>query len=123
VDVERVEHIEADINALIDRRSHQKTEANELAEMWRASERSYRERHRRQIRAAWYGYFADLADTLRQRADEYDEKAIALLEEPQSARRCVVTRARLRAKPPGTKRARKVVAAPATTCQKGPIND
>jgi hypothetical protein len=58
-------------------------ESNELSKVWKASERYYRERRRRELRAAWYAYFANLADILRQRADECDEQAMALLEEPK----------------------------------------
>ena len=67
--VERAERAESDIDALIDRRSQQRAQANELAEAWKASERAFHERSRRRLRAAWYAYHADLADSLRERAD------------------------------------------------------
>lgn len=49
--------------------------------LYSESVRRYRERRRREIRAAWYCYFCRLADSLRSRAAEYDAKAEALLED------------------------------------------
>ena len=81
MDVESIERFERANIALVERRAREKSSANELAEAWKASERAFRERSRRRIRAAWYAYHADLADSLRERADEHDARAVALLEE------------------------------------------
>jgi hypothetical protein len=48
--------------------------------MYAESARRYQERRRRQLQAEWYGYFCRLADGLRRRADEYEERAETLLE-------------------------------------------
>lgn len=69
------------IDALIERRATARDNANELEAMYAASARRHREKRRRANRALWYRYFADLADSLRARADEYDHRASALLEE------------------------------------------
>lgn len=53
----------------------------EREELWEASVRRDRERRRREIRAEWYGFFCRMADALRARAAEYDERAEELLEE------------------------------------------
>ncbi len=62
-------------------RSTERESANELAELWRASERRHRERIRRANRAAWYSHFSGLADSLRRSAEVYEARARALLEE------------------------------------------
>lgn len=53
----------------------------ERQDLWQESVRRHRERERRRVRALWYVYFADLADSLRSRAAEYDQRAESLLEE------------------------------------------
>jgi hypothetical protein len=73
---------EAQLNTLIERRATQREKANELADMWAKSERKHRERIQRANRAAWYTFFADMADAFRARADDYDRRAESLCEEP-----------------------------------------
>ena len=48
VDVARVERVEAELDAFINARSRAKKQANELVEMWAASERKHREKTRRE---------------------------------------------------------------------------
>ena len=75
------------IDALIERRARERSSADELEEMYRASVRRHRERKRKAIRAEWFCYFSNLADSLRASAEHYDRKAEALLEdEPKGAR-------------------------------------
>ena len=77
-----VEQASVQIEVLIARRATQRDAANELEEMWKASERGHRERLRRENRAAWYAFYSRLADSLRARADDYDRRAEALCSEP-----------------------------------------
>lgn len=53
----------------------------ERQDLWRESVRRHRERERRRVRALWYAYFANIAESLRHRAAEYDRRAEALMEE------------------------------------------
>jgi hypothetical protein len=69
------------IDALIEKRSRQRSEANAVEELWRASVRRHNARVRRQHRAEWFTYFSNLAAALRASAEEFDRKAEALLEE------------------------------------------
>lgn len=76
--------VEKKLDAFIERRHEQRvrTEGERDAEMmWRESERRFRERQRREVRALWYAYFCRIADSLRSRAEEYDRRAERLLEE------------------------------------------
>ncbi len=50
---------------------------------WKASVRKHHAKLRRQRRGEWYCYFAALADSLRRSADEFEEKAAALLEDDE----------------------------------------
>ena len=54
--------------------------ANELELMWAESERRHREKTRRANRALWYSYFANVAASMHSLADDYDARAVALLE-------------------------------------------
>ncbi len=51
-----LETASAQIDALIERRWGERAKVNELAEMWRASERAHREKLRRKRRAEWYAH-------------------------------------------------------------------
>ncbi len=75
-----VERASDQLDALIERRSRERSKANELAELWRASERRHQEKLRRQHRAEWFCYFSALADSLRQSAAEFERKAAKLIE-------------------------------------------
>jgi hypothetical protein len=74
--------VEAELDAFISRRAHQNRAEREREEMYAESVRRYQERCRRQLQAEWYDYFCRLAEGLRRRADEYDERAETLLERP-----------------------------------------
>lgn len=81
VDVEqRVEATEKELDAFIERRSRTK-DPEEEHELWKASEQAHRERRRQENRAAWCDYFGRLADVMRTRAEDYDRRAAALLED------------------------------------------
>ena len=71
---------ESQIDTLIERRSRQRDEANRTEEAWRESERKYRERQRRQIRAQWYAHEMNLSEMHAQLAAEHEAKALKLLE-------------------------------------------
>ena len=77
-----VEQASASIGRLIERRSGERSAANELEEMYAKSVRRHREKIRRQNRAAWFSHFSALADSLRASAEAYEARAEALLEEP-----------------------------------------
>jgi hypothetical protein len=73
---------EAQLNTLIERRASERSKANEIEDMWRASERKHREKIRRENRARWFAFYSRLAESLRARAEEYEHRAESLCEEP-----------------------------------------
>ncbi len=56
-------------------------EQNALEAMWAASERRVLAKRREENRQAWIVYFSHLAHGCRQRAQEYEAKADALIED------------------------------------------
>jgi hypothetical protein len=78
VDVGRSEQVESELDAMIERRSRQK-DPDEEHELWRESVRRYNARRREENRLAWCDYFCRLAGSLRVRAEEYDQRAQALM--------------------------------------------
>jgi hypothetical protein len=83
VDIARGELVERELDAMIERRSRQK-DPDEASELWQESVRRYNARKREENRLAWCGYFERLATSLRSRAEEYDDRAQALLEDETS---------------------------------------
>ena len=67
------------IDALVERRSRQRSEANFEEAAWKASVRKHNAKLRRERRAEWLCYFSALADSLRASADEFDRRAEKLL--------------------------------------------
>jgi hypothetical protein len=80
VDIARGEMVERELDAMIARRSRQK-DPDEASDLWQESVRRYNARRREENRLAWCGYFTHLAGALRARAEEYDHRAQALLED------------------------------------------
>ena len=76
-----VEQASASIDALIERRSREKANANLEADTWRASERRHNERERRVLRAEWFAFYSRLAASLRTSAERYERRAEELLED------------------------------------------
>ena len=79
---------ERQLNAMLDRAAAKTGEArpgqraaNELEEFWRASEIRVEKKRREENKNAWIDYFEHLAHSCRKRAEEYDAKAEALLED------------------------------------------
>jgi hypothetical protein len=72
--------VEKELDAMIVRRSRQQ-DPDEDHELWKESVRRYNARRREANRLAWQGYFERLAASLRSRAQEYDHRAQALLED------------------------------------------
>ena len=81
MDVAHGEMVEAELNRLIEKRSSRKTYPDERDELWKASVAAYNARRREANRQAWCAYFCRLAGSLRARAEEYDHRAQALLED------------------------------------------
>jgi len=77
MDVAHGEMVEAELDAMIERRSRQK-DPDEEHELWKESVRRYNARRREENRRAWCEYFSNLAGYLRARAEEYDQR-VALL--------------------------------------------
>jgi hypothetical protein len=75
------EMIETELNRLIARPSRQEIDPEERDELWKASVAAYNARRREENRLAWCDYFSHLASALRARAQEYDHRAQALLED------------------------------------------
>jgi hypothetical protein len=81
MDVARGEKVEKELDKLVTRRSKEK-DVEEQSEAWQESVRRYNARKREENRVAWCEYFSRLAGSLRMRAEEYDHRAQALLEDP-----------------------------------------
>ena len=77
------EAVESELDRLVERRSRQK-DPDEENELWKESVRRYNARRREENRLAWCDYFEHLATSLRSRAEEYDDRAQALLEDETS---------------------------------------
>ena len=58
-----------------------------IEEMWRESVRKDRERKRRRHAAEWFCYWSALADSLRRSADDFERRAMKLLEDSEGAER------------------------------------
>jgi hypothetical protein len=78
--------VNSELDRLISRRASQdqRPDPDEQEESWKASVRAYTARRREANRREWHGYFCHLADLLRSRAEEYDHRAQALLEDETS---------------------------------------
>jgi len=73
---------ERELDRMIERRSRNgETASDERGELWKESVRRYNARRREENRRAWCEYFCHLAGHLRARAEEYDNRARALLED------------------------------------------
>jgi hypothetical protein len=82
VDVAHTEAADAELVRMIERRSRKgEVDLDESEELWKESVRRYNARRREENRVAWCGYFERLASRLRARAEEYDHRAQALLED------------------------------------------
>jgi hypothetical protein len=81
MDVERRDTVELGLNRLMQMRSSRETEPDERDELWKASVAAYNARRREENRLAWCGYFGRIAISLRSRAEDYDNRAQALLED------------------------------------------
>jgi hypothetical protein len=81
MDVERRDRVEAELNRLMEKRASRDTDPDERYELWKASVAAYNVRRREENRVAWRDYFERLAACLRARAEEYDHRARALLED------------------------------------------
>ncbi len=83
LDPVKAERGEADLDRFIESRAKRKgaDEANLLAMEWAASERRVLEKRREENRTAWIIYYSNLAHGCRQRAQKYEAKADALLED------------------------------------------
>ena len=69
------------IDLLIERRVGERTNADELEEMYRESVRRHREKIRQANRAAWHTFYAGLAHNHREIAARNEAKAAALLDD------------------------------------------
>ncbi len=91
----------AGIDTLIERRSPERSEANELADLWAASaRRRHRERKRRKNSALWYEFFSRMADSHARLSENYERRAVALLEEPPCSTRAPMQSSSERRVPP-----------------------
>jgi hypothetical protein len=81
MDVTHGEMVDAKLNRLIEKRSSRETDPDERDELWKASVAAYNARRREEHRRQWCDYFRRIATSLRSRAEEYDHRAQALLED------------------------------------------
>ncbi len=70
-----------EIDALTERGARGRDKANELAEMWRSSERAHRERQHRENRALWFEFFSRMSESHRELSEDYAARAEALCAE------------------------------------------
>ena len=83
MDIARSEAVDAELDRLISKRASQdrRPDPGEQEELWKESVRRYNARRQEENRLAWCEYFGRLAARVRSRAEEYDHRAQALLEE------------------------------------------
>jgi hypothetical protein len=81
MDVARRDTVEVELNRLMEKRSSRETDPDERDELWKASVAAYNAHRREANRREWCDYFERLAACLRARAEEYDHRAQALLED------------------------------------------
>jgi hypothetical protein len=82
-DISRGEAVEHELDSFISKRHGQRVaeEGGRLEmEAWRVTELAEEARKREERRAAWHDHFCHLARCLRARAEEYDQRAQALME-------------------------------------------
>ena len=79
--VARRDTVEVEVNGLMEKRSSRETDPDERDELWKASVAAYNARRREENRLAWCDYFGRIAASLRSRAEEYEHRARALLED------------------------------------------
>jgi hypothetical protein len=75
------EAVEADLIRLIESRSKREIDPDEREELWKARVRADTARRQEENRLAWCHYFGRLAARVRSRAEEYDHRVEALLED------------------------------------------
>jgi hypothetical protein len=83
VDVARADTVGAELDRLICKRASQdrRLDPDEQEELWKESVRRYNARLEEENRLAWCDYFGRLVARVRSRAEEYDYRAQALLED------------------------------------------
>lgn len=69
-----------EIDALIERRARGRDKANELAALWKESERKHRERRREELREEWRAFYLHTSELHARLSEENATKAAALLE-------------------------------------------
>jgi hypothetical protein len=90
LDIAKGEATEKELDLLITRRHDRRVvEEGErpLQEAWMESERRHARQRQEENRQAWCEYFYSLAGTLRERAQEYDQRASALMGSPATDER------------------------------------
>lgn len=79
-----VERVEAELDSFIEKRARERKDADTVEDLWRSSERAYRERRRRADRDAWADYHRDQAERLRRSMtaliEKHEEAAAKLLD-------------------------------------------
>ncbi len=80
MDAAKTEALEAEIDRVIEKRAAERRDANRVEELWKDSTRLHNERHRREVRAAWYSHQVALCDVHWRLASEHEAKALSLLE-------------------------------------------
>jgi hypothetical protein len=83
VDVARADTVDAELDRLISKLASQdrRLDPDEQEELWKESVRRYNARRQEENRLVWCDYFGRLAARVRSRAEEYDHRAQALLED------------------------------------------
>ena len=76
-----VEQASASIDALIEKRTRKKKDANATEEMWKASERRHQEKRRRENRRLWLEYYEKMNRLHLGIAEEHASRRARLLAE------------------------------------------
>jgi hypothetical protein len=83
VDVARAEAVDGQLDQMICKQASQdrRLDPDEQEEAWKASVRAYTARRQEEKRLAWGHYFGRLTARVHTRAEEYNHRAQALLED------------------------------------------
>ena len=79
------ERAEAEIDRFIERQAQKNGAAQAQQDLWKITEKKYRDHKRRQRVAAWFAYFCQQAEAHRKLSESYEARAEALCQEGESS--------------------------------------
>lgn len=78
MEAERTEAIEAELDGIVERRAHERRDADRVEELWRESARAHHEKRREEMRALWHDFHERMREVHSRLAKEHETKALAL---------------------------------------------